>query len=63
MNELQKISKRISVTKEAVRVLRSARGLIPDKERRDAIDKNIHTAEDTLNRCSARIAKLTEKKK
>lgn len=63
MNELQEIAERVRAGKETLSFLRAARSMIPDKERRDAIDKKIRKAEDALNRCSARIAKLTEKEK
>jgi hypothetical protein len=61
MNELQKIAERIRVSEDALRVLRTARDLIPEGEGRDAIDKTIRTSEDTLGQCRIRLIKLTEK--
>jgi hypothetical protein len=47
------------MSKEAVSILRTARSLVLDKEKRKAIDEKIRVAEITLDRCSIRIAKLT----
>jgi len=60
MYEIEKISEQVRVTKEAVGVLKAAHSLILDKDKRKAIDEKSRVAEITLNRCSIKIAKLTE---
>jgi hypothetical protein len=62
MTELEKIAERVRAGKQALSALKTARDFISNKTGKEKIDEKIRKAEDTLNRCSARIATLTEKK-
>jgi hypothetical protein len=63
MEGLHDIAARVRDSEEALRVLKVARGMVSDAKKREAIDKKIRAAEETLGRCSMRIAKLIEKRR
>ena len=62
ITKFQKYSEQIREISEAIRFLRDARNLVSDEKARTAIDKKIRGAEDTLNRCSHEIEKLSGRK-
>jgi hypothetical protein len=59
MRKIEEIAEQVRLTKEVVSVLRTARSLVLDKEKRQVIDEKIYEAEISLNPCSIKIAKLT----
>jgi hypothetical protein len=60
MRKIEEITEQVRITNEAVSILRTARSLVLDKNKRNVIDEKIRAAEVALNQCSIKIAKLTE---